>query len=191
MEVKKITNEIREQLRKPLPKEAVSQHPTKIYLSAIKAIYVVERLNDVFGIGQWYQKSEIVKEDTKMIVVKSFLTIPEYAVELEAYGGNDNSDLGDAYKGAVTDALTKMGSYLEIGIDVFKGLTDKPKGESKTDEVPIIEWLSKEQFEKAMASDIKGISATLNTFSNSGGKGMNKEFRSKLFEQLKKLKSNG
>ena len=32
-----------------------------------------------------------------------------------------NFDLGDAYKGATTDAITKIGSYLEIGIDVFKG----------------------------------------------------------------------
>ena len=55
--------------------------------------------------------------------------MPEYGIYFECYGGNDNGgensrnfDLGDAYKGATTDALTKIGSYLEIGIDVFKGL---------------------------------------------------------------------
>jgi hypothetical protein len=56
------------------------------------------------------------------------LEIPEYGICYESYGGNDNGgvksknyDLGDAYKGATTDAITKIGSYLEIGIDVFKG----------------------------------------------------------------------
>src|SRR5207247_2228312 len=30
-------------------------------------------------------------------------------------------DAGDAYKGAVTDALGKIASYLGVGIDVYKG----------------------------------------------------------------------
>jgi hypothetical protein len=126
METKEITIEMRAKLKAPLPKEAISEHPTKTFLSTIKAIYVVERLNDVFGVGKWHQKSEVIVKDGKMIVVKSILTIPEYGVELEAFGGNDNQDLGDAYKGASTDALTKIGSFLEIGIDVFKGLSNKP-----------------------------------------------------------------
>ena len=44
----------------------------------------------------------------------------EDMVKLEAYGGNDNPDRGDAYKGAMTDALTKIGSFLGIGADVWK-----------------------------------------------------------------------
>ena len=43
----KITPEMYEALKKPLPEGAVSKHPTKTYLSSIKAIYVTERLNDV------------------------------------------------------------------------------------------------------------------------------------------------
>ena len=117
----KITNEIREQLRKPLPLEAVSPHPSKPYLSTIKAIYVVERLNDVFGVGGWSTKSTIIETTDKWVVVQTTLTIPQFGITLEAFGGNDNSDRGDAYKGAQTDCLTKMGSWLEIGIDVFKG----------------------------------------------------------------------
>lgn len=119
-----LTKEIREQLRKPLPSEAVSQHPTKTYLSTIKAIYVVERLNDVFGIGGWQVKNEVISAGEKWIIIKATMTIPKYGIEIEQFGGNDNADPGDAYKGAATDALTKIGSYLEIGIDVFKGLSD-------------------------------------------------------------------
>jgi hypothetical protein len=46
----KLTQEQLVLLKKPLPQEAISQHPTKSYISSIKAIYVTERLNDVFGV---------------------------------------------------------------------------------------------------------------------------------------------
>jgi hypothetical protein len=60
-----------------------------------------------------------------MVVVKVRLTIPAYGIDYECYGGNDNADLGDAYKGATTDALTKIASWLGIGQEVFKGEVGK------------------------------------------------------------------
>lgn len=122
METKKLSAAQIALLKKPLPKEAIKPHPTKNFLSTIKAIYVIERLNEVFGIGTWKQNSNVIEKDGKMIVVQSWLRIPEYGIEIEAFGGNDNADRGDAYKGACTDALTKMASALEIGMDVYKGL---------------------------------------------------------------------
>jgi hypothetical protein len=69
-----------------------------------------------------------------MVVVQVDFKIPAYGIELSCFGGNDNGgegkkgfDLGDAYKGAVTDALTKIASWLEIGIDIFKGKQDHKK----------------------------------------------------------------
>lgn len=121
MEYKKITAEQKALLDQPLPAEAVKPHPTKQFLSTIKAIYVTERLNDVFGIGAWRIASDVVDNSDKMIVVKVHFTIPEYGIEYDCFGGNDNADKGDAYKGAVTDAITKIGSWLGIGADVFKG----------------------------------------------------------------------
>lgn len=120
MELKKITKEQEQLLRQPLPAEAKKPHPTKKFLTTINAIYVTERLNDVFGIGSWQIKSELQELRDKMIVVKTTLRIPEYGIEYECYGGNDNADLGDAYKGAVTDAITKIGSWLGIGVEVWK-----------------------------------------------------------------------
>jgi len=134
--VLKSQEQLRAELSAPLPDEAVTQHPTKTFLSSIKPIYVAERLNSVFGIGKWTLISEVLSVGADgMIVVQSTLTIPDYNITLQSYGGNDNSgqssknfDLGDAYKGATSDAFTKICSYLEIGIDVFKGLqTGKPK----------------------------------------------------------------
>ena len=129
METKKITPEMYAALKAPLPKEAVKPHPTKTFLSSIKAIYVTERLNDVFGCGSWRIKVDHVTTNEKsMVVIKTTFEIPEYGVYYECYGGNDNGgensknfDLGDAYKGATTDALTKIGSYMGIAIEVFKG----------------------------------------------------------------------
>jgi hypothetical protein len=141
----KLSSDQIKKLKEPLPAEAVKPHPTKNYLSSIKAIYVVERLNDVFGVGAWHLRSEIVNDRTDMIVVKAVLTVPEYEIELESYGGNNNGgegsknfDLGDAYKGATTDALTKICSYLGIGMDVFKGLaTPDSKPPAQINGVPL------------------------------------------------------
>lgn len=126
-----LTKEQIEQLKKPLPKEAISPHPTKTYLSTIKVIYIVERLNEVFGLGGWSVMNEFVERVDRMVVVKAKFRAGE-GIYVEAFGGNDNTDLGDAYKGACTDALSKIGSYLYIGMDVYKGLTDAPRSELPT-----------------------------------------------------------
>lgn len=171
METKTLTQDQITLLKKPLPKEAISKHPTKSYLSSIKAIYVIERLNDVFGIGSYqFDNREIVKEG-KMVVVESVLTIPEYKIRLACYGGNDNTDLGDAYKGAATDALTKICSCLGIGMDVFKGLADS-SATSKPEPPKVTEWLSEENFATAMQATKKGILATLKAYNGQSGKGM-------------------
>jgi len=60
--------------------------------------------------------------------VRATLSIPRYAIAIEQFGGNDNPDRGDAYKGACTDALSKCASYLGIGMDVYKGLYEQPGG---------------------------------------------------------------
>jgi hypothetical protein len=125
-------------IKKPLPKEAVTQHPTRSNLSTIKAIYVTERLNDVFGVGAWKIKTELITpiiEKTKVTnagkerteytaVLKTAFTIPDYSIYYECIASSVNDDPGDACKGATTDAITKICSYIGIGIDVFKGQHD-------------------------------------------------------------------
>jgi hypothetical protein len=125
MEYKKLTAEQVAMLNEPLPAKALKQHPTKAFLTTINSIYVTERLNKVFGVGSWTVKPEVIEADAKMVVVKTTLTIPEYGIYYECYGGNDNADRGDAYKGAVTDAITKIGSWLGIGAEVWKNEAGK------------------------------------------------------------------
>ena len=108
---------IAEELSKELPKEALQPIPGKPYLTSIKGIYVTERFNEVFGVGGWKVKVEFVERKEEAVVVKVIFEVPDKGIYYECYGGNNNKDLGDAYKGATTDALTKIGSYLEV----FKG----------------------------------------------------------------------
>lgn len=146
MKTEKTHEEIYDLLKVALPKEAIKQHPTKKFLSTIKPPYIIDRLNDVFGIDGWTQKTVMVERVGKMVVVQSWLTIPKYGINLEAYGGNDNEDLGDAYKGAQTDALSKMASFIGIGSDVYKGLHDPNEGnpEPKELEKPKNPWLNED-----------------------------------------------
>lgn len=146
----KITKEIRDKLRAPLPAEAIKPHPTKTFLSTIKPIFVTERLSDVFGVDGWQVKTDLLyhtsstkikrdktsgeeKEYTEFTVMtKVTLTIPEFGIVHESIAGSTNDDLGDAAKGATTDSLTKICSWLEIGIDVYKGKKDTSKPEKKS-----------------------------------------------------------
>jgi len=58
----------------------------------------------------------------------------------------------------------------------------------ESDPVQAKEWLTKDQFEKAMKSDIKGIAATITKYT-SATHGMKKEYREKLTAQLAELKN--
>lgn len=157
-----------EKLKHPLPIEAISQHPTKTYLSSIKAIYVTERFNEVFGTGKWTVKvdTEHVNHETGMVVVKTTFEVPELKIYYESFGGNDNGstqninfDLGDAYKGATTDALTKIGSYLGVGIDVFKGKSGVKAPaipQKKYDNTPPTRWIGDKDFDSMKTKWVAG-----------------------------------
>jgi hypothetical protein len=127
--IMKTQEQLKAELYAPLPSEAIKQHPTKTFLSTIKPIYITDRMNEVFGIGQWQTRTEnVLVNDNGTVVNKVVFTVPEYNIYYECFGGNDNGgsgskgfDLGDAFKGATTDALNKIASYLGIGIDVYRG----------------------------------------------------------------------
>lgn len=120
METKTLTLEQTQDLLAPLSKDALKQHPTKKFLTTINPAYVIERMNDVFGVGTWTQKTIVLENTAQMVVVQSTLTVPAYGIEIETFGGNDNPDKGDAYKGAQTDAFTKACSMLGIGLHIWK-----------------------------------------------------------------------
>ena len=127
-----------EQLAKiaePLPPEAIAAHPRMAGLSTIKGIFVTERLNEVFGVGGWVVKTDLSSPITSAIattrdgrerleytaVAKTIFTVNAHDIYYECIASSTNSDPGDSAKGATTDAITKIASWIGIGIDVYKG----------------------------------------------------------------------
>ncbi len=131
----KISGEVRDKLRKPFPKEAYSKIESKSFLTSLKAAYVVERLNDVFGVGRWNYSHSVIRETDEQVLIKGQLIILDYdCIVPETYGSHKivgkGVELADGYKSAMTDGLTKAASYVEIGHEVFKGLIN-PDGNYK------------------------------------------------------------
>jgi hypothetical protein len=126
MEKTKITSEMRIALRADFPKEAYKKHPTKTFLTTLKAMYVTERLNDVFGVGRWTIDIEIIERTADYVLVQGeFKSIDFEAITPKQFGGHKtsgtNTEIADGFKSAVTDCQSKIASYFEIGIDMFKG----------------------------------------------------------------------
>ena len=130
---------MREKLNKAMPAASIGRHPSMTFLSTIKSIYVTERLNDVFGSGGWDLETNIIKEerlvhnvkgsdiDYDHVIVRGRLYFREFDLYgPNQFGGHDDKTTMavNAYKGAVTDCLSKCASLLEIGIQVFKGNPD-------------------------------------------------------------------
>lgn len=120
-------------LNQKLPTWAIKDHPTKKNMTVIHPMAVIERLNEVFGMGKWNFKADYISCDKEiqktkngertvyMSAVKGILEIPEEGIHIEQFGGSTNDDKGDALKGGATDALTKIASYLNIGAEIYKG----------------------------------------------------------------------
>jgi hypothetical protein len=115
-------------LKEPFPEEAISFHD-RTGLASIGTMYVVERLNEVFGLDGWTAAYELVEAEA-MVVVKCRLAVMAYGLMREQFGGNSNQDRGDAYKSACSDALGKCASQLGIGSYVYKGLVRQPAREA-------------------------------------------------------------
>ena len=191
--MKNLTTQQLELIKKPLPKEAVTQHPTKQNLSTIKAIYVTERLNDVFGVGSWTIKTNLIdkviektrttssgRERTEYTaILKTVFEVSEYGIYYECIASSVNDDPGDACKGATTDAITKICSYIGIGIDVFKGQHDTALANYQSEQVS--EYISKVESFKTK-DDITNYAKSLDESIKT-----NPTFRSAVSVKLKQL----
>lgn len=132
----KLTNtQIYEKLSAPFPIEAYSVDSSRGFdLSSLKAQYIVERFNEVLGIGFWKLEGEF-KEAGKDILYFGTLSVFING-DWSGHSGVGHSlgkrNLGDTYKSAQTDAMSKLGSKFGVGNDSFKGLVDPRQIKSKT-----------------------------------------------------------
>lgn len=168
----KLDKVIINQLQAPLPVWAVKPHPTKMNMTAIHPMAVIDRLNDVFGVGQWKwhtrdiscvpwtQKTKNGERSMYMSAVHGILVVPEYGIHIEQFGGSSNDDMGDALKGGSTDALTKCASYLGIGASIYKGQGNvEPPKEWTLDEA--LEHVSLSTSETDLTRRYRELSATM------------------------------
>ena len=115
------------------PAEALSTDSSRGFdLTSVKAQYVRERLNEVFGFMNWSLKGEYREvNDGKGVLYFGQLTVKvgEVANTQETVGyAAVKKNIGDAYKGAQTDCLSKCASNFGIANEVFKGNVAPPKG---------------------------------------------------------------
>lgn len=118
-----------DKLKAPFPKEAFSKDTSRGFaLTSIKAQFVKERLNEVFGPFGW----GLVGDSNELpsgVLFKGELQIYDrtdgearlyHRVEAEGFAGKKKNH-GDTVKSARTDCLSKAASSLGIGNEVFKG----------------------------------------------------------------------
>lgn len=122
----KSVNEIYEALRKPFDLSCYSVDSSRGFnLTSLRAQYVSIRLNEVLGLENWKFDGEF-KETDKGVVFFGELTIKlnnEVSITKKAIGGSSyKKNIGDTYKSAQTDALSKCGSYFGIAEQAFCGL---------------------------------------------------------------------
>lgn len=99
---------------------------------------IISAMNEVFGIGQWgfkeLSKEKIVNQQgiETIIIVNLEVFIAGVEFKPTAYGQSriTKGDIGDAMKGAQTDAIKKGLSYFSIGERAYLGLLPKPLGKN-------------------------------------------------------------
>ena len=115
---------------------------------------MTERLNEAFGHGRWEIAEQVITvtearmetrtnkggteyevQIMRMVVMRVTMRLLDYPwFQAWSYGGNDNADLGDAYKGAVSDAVSKICAvHFHVALDVYTGLPPD-RGPQKTKE---------------------------------------------------------
>jgi len=111
------------ELAKPFPKEAYDKLTFGAKLTTIKAYYVIERLNTVFGpMGTGWGAKELrfTREGKEGCCVGVFWynskTLKNAQFPAVGHGKGD-----EAEKKALTNMICKAASYLHCGLDVYKG----------------------------------------------------------------------
>lgn len=139
---KKIRNNITAGILKEFSGEALSKDSSRGFdLTSIKAQYIVERLNEVFGVDGWDARYDVVTLDPEKGCIMKCLLSAKVAgmnpIIRMAFGGcGPKKNLGDMSKSAMTDALGKAASHMGIGNEVFKGKVKPPGSKSAYKKAP-------------------------------------------------------
>ena len=126
-------NDIYSKLKTKFPKEAYGTDKSRGFsLDTIDAYYIIERLNEVFGLcGEGWWLTDIIwktieGEKNLVICCATFCYIKSGVTQFQSFpcvGGHQvvKDRWDDAYKSAMTNAICKGASFLGVGLDVYKG----------------------------------------------------------------------
>lgn len=126
--------EIYKKLKADFPTEAYSEDRSRGFsLTSLKAQYIVERLNETVGIDGWELTGEFKEVDGGVLYFgKLTLHVDGKSVTKEGQGfSKDKNNVGDMYKSARTEALSKAASHFGVGDAMYKGLIKPPTGAAK------------------------------------------------------------
>lgn len=127
-----MSKEMYEKLCAPFPEEALQADRSRgsREFTSVKAQYISERLNQVFGIDGWYVEPQFSEtEDGVLCLGKLHYKVGDIWLYRTGVGfaKYSSENLGDTYKGAMTDSRSKAASELGVANDVFKGKVPVPK----------------------------------------------------------------
>jgi len=158
------------------------------------------KIEPLTKIETWSEKTNYgdkMKQSVFTEVKTTYLLAHESGESIEIQGYGHGIDSQDKSSGKATTYALKYALLYQFLIptgaiddtDLTHSETKeiKPKENFENEVIEII-WLTEEQYKKALQSDIKGIEATLKTYSTSE-KRMKKKYRENLELQLKALKS--
>ena len=111
--------EIIAQLTARIDPAATKEVGTKGGFTSIKAYYIIERLNNVFGVHGWTHTCEVVYSNDKDLAVKGKLILWDYGIVIEEMGGSNDRDVADRFKGAKTSSFSKATSILGVGREIY------------------------------------------------------------------------
>lgn len=165
-------DDIYKKLTAPFPDKAYAADISRAdkVLTSLKAQYVVERLNEVFGLGMWKLSGDWKEVDDGVMFFgelqaqykdgENLVTIATGPVP--GFGGVDHANSGDAYKSARTDCLSKSASLLGVGNEMYKGNVEPRLSEAQKqaldrrgEEQPETESEAEEAEEQAPAKEEK------------------------------------
>lgn len=139
------------QLREDFPRDSIeTKRVGNFTQTGYQAQYIIERLNDIFGHDSWRAYIIEERETSKFAGAKVTLEILNWKLDNEGapvpppaviitrtqWGTCEieKENIFDAKKGAITNAICKCASMLDIGHKAYKGLLE-PVAEEKPAEI--------------------------------------------------------
>ena len=188
-----------EQLCAPMPPEAYETDSSRGFeLTGVKSIYVIERLNEVFGpCGTGWAIQNVRHTEADRWVLADLELIyrlddGEWSIPIPSSGDSNvvKGRIGDAKKGAVSDAIKKAASMLGVAIEAYKGLLGRQKPQRTRQRAPATPKKAAPAKKADTSNGEKGPKAVKVWLLSEAEKGTQRPINSKDVQQIAPLLNN-